>query len=392
MKNPFRFERPHSATKLLGREEELDRIVEAATQGGRLFIKGEHGVGKTSLLEAAVSRIQKEEKVLPIRIGVRDLIGVETLVEMILVAVAQTERGEKKVSSLLNTYFGFLNPEPAGYDRDGRVRRINHVYFTGRGSDDFTNLTGILGALDHFALRLDLKVALFLDDADELRNYFATEEIDALVAGIQGRYSRIAAVLAYTPEKNRDDRIFRSLEMTPEALELHPLLSEDWFELFSRSFKKIGCGIEKDARFELESLGYDGPFFLLTVASRLWDRLALHKTPEPLTRAIIVETVDEIADSFEPYFAARWRGLTHTQRRVVNAVIHEQDSTFFTADVLSRYRVSGATMERELRHCENLGVIARDDTGGSDSWSVPDVFFRRWIVKTQTRGYLEAVG
>lgn len=383
MKNPFRFERPHSAKQLLGREVELDRIVEAATHGGRVFVSGERGVGKTSLLEAAVSRIKEEKKALPIFIGLRDLISVETLVEMILVAVAQTARGEKKVVPLLNTYFGFLNPEPVGYDQDGKVWRIKHVYFTGRGLDDFTNLTGILGALDHFALRLDLKVALILDDAEELRNYFAKEEIDALVGGIQGHYSRIAAVLAYTPEKNRVDRIFKSMEMTSEALELYPLLAEDGFQLFSRSFKKIGCGIQDDARYEFERLGYGSPFFLLTVASRLWDKLASLKTPKPVSKAMILEMVDEITDSLEPYFAARWRELTLTQRQVVNAVIHEDDSTLFTADVLSRYRVSGATMERELHQCENLGVLTRDDTGGSVSWSVPDEFFRRWLEKTQ---------
>jgi AAA+ ATPase superfamily predicted ATPase len=108
MKNPFRFERPHSAKQLLGREEELDRIVEAATHGGRVFVSGERGVGKTSLLEAVVSRIKEEKKVLPIFIGLRDLLNVETLAETILVAVAGTVTGEKKVVSLLKTYFGFL--------------------------------------------------------------------------------------------------------------------------------------------------------------------------------------------------------------------------------------------------------------------------------------------
>jgi hypothetical protein len=256
------------------------------------------------------------------------------------------------------------------------------VYFRGEGENDFTNLTGILAALDHFALRLNLKIALILDDADELRNYFAKEEIDALVSSIQGRYSRIAAVLAYTPEKNRVDRIFKSMEMTSEALELYPLLSEDWFQLFSRSFKKIGCGIQDEARYEFERLGYGSPFFLLTVASRLWDKLASLKTPKPVCKATILEMVDEITDSLEPYFAARWRGLNITQRKVVTAVLSEDYGTLLTADVLSRYRVSGATMERELYKCENLGVLASDDLGETTSCSVPDVFFRRWLKKS----------
>lgn len=173
------------------------------------------------------------------------------------------------------------------------------------------------------------------------------------------------------------------MEMTSEALELSPLLSQDWVRPFSSGLKKIGCSIEDDARKEFGLLGYGSPYFLLTIASSLWDKLASLKTPKTVTKATILETVDEITDSLEPYLIARWRGLTITQRKVVKAVLYEDYGTLFTAEVLCRYKLSDATMERELHKCENLGVLASYDLGETASWSVPNVFFQRWLEKKQ---------
>lgn len=384
MKNPFRFERPHSAKGLVGREEELDQLVRAATRGAKLFVLGKRGVGKTVLLEAAVSRIEREKGAFPILIGLRDLVSVEAMAEKILIAVAQTARGEKEALSLLNTYFGFHHPEAVAMDAEGRVRRVRHVFFTGLGENEFTNLNGILRALNHFAVRMNLKIALFVDDADELQSHFSTAEIETLFAETLGPTSSVAAILAYASEKFRDGNVFPKLDWATDLIELQPPFWEEWFRYFANGFRKIGCEIEKEARFEFERLSYAGPYFLLTVASHLWEKVATGQTQEKaITKGSILKTVEEISDSFEPCFAARWRGLTLNQRRAISAVIHEDDSTLLSPDVLSRYRLSGATMERELLRCASLGILDHYDLGESNSWSLPDVFFRRWLEKNQ---------
>lgn len=168
MISPFEFQRPLDGVAVLGRDEEIDTVVEHATDGRPLLLTAPRRYGKTSLLRAAQHRLQSAGHA----VVYVDLYGIGSAAEFAIRLEAAWRqvpvRWHERAARLLRT-------ADVGVQLGGPGLRA----VLSRRPD--TDPTGALHTL------LDLPVRLADDDADE-RVVVILDEFQALgvLDGIEG--------------------------------------------------------------------------------------------------------------------------------------------------------------------------------------------------------------
>jgi hypothetical protein len=119
------------------------------------------------------------------------------------------------------------------------------------------------------------------------------------------------------------------------------------------------------------------PYDVQRLAHELWDdiRAAGERSAGPED---LHETLKRLLGEHDTLFESMWQRLTLGQRATLRAVVFEGGRELLSADVRSRYRLSGAsTVQASLAALVRQDVLARDGA----QYVVVDSLLREWVAR-----------
>ena len=90
------------------------------------------------------------------------------------------------------------------------------------------------------------------------------------------------------------------------------------------------------------------------------------------------ETLKRLLGEHDTLFESMWQRLTLAQRATLRAAVLQDGRELLSADVRSRYRLSGAsTVQASLAALVRVDILARD----GPRYIVVDSLFREWVAR-----------
>ena len=307
--NPFVFETPlEPEDPLVGREQELARLLELARSGTYTLLEAPRRFGKTTLLKRLAHIWRTEEDRLAVWVDFSRVLTADEAARRLERAYAEYHGGRlgNLVSELLETIRIRLGPVEIG--------RSPHA-----APDPRDRLHELLELPAEVARRNGHRVHVSLD---EFQDILAIEGLDGLVRShVQHHRKHVSYVFAGSePSMLRElfsDRA-RPLYGQVKPVRLGRLEPDELGEHVARQFLQT----DKDAGeggLHVCSLGDGHPQRTMLLAWHLWDHT---QTGERATRTTAEAALASALADAEGEFRAAWRGMAETERRIAVAIAH----------------------------------------------------------------------
>jgi hypothetical protein len=328
--NPFVFDTPVPPAELVGREGELDAVLELAQGTALVLVEGPHRHGKTSLVGAAADRWRENANALTVRIDFAGILTKEEAVDRIKSAMVAAHVEPTGASPRLEELLEAI----ARIAEDSGERAM--VCF-----DEFHDAVAVPGLVERIG-----------SYTERHRQHLA-----CVLAGIE---------LTAIPEVSTADA---DTAVIPVGRIDRDLLVEAIRDKFEATGRDAG-----DASWIVASAGAGHPQRTNLIAWHLWEHTAVGG------RAGVREAdaaVDAALRFCTPEFESEWRALHGNERRVAVAIANElapQGTRALRATGLAGF---GAA-QRALKGLQTRGTAHLGEDG---SVTVTDPLFARWLAR-----------
>jgi hypothetical protein len=363
--NPFEYQHPVAAARLIDRLDELDALQRAAADGVAVRLAAPRRFGKTSLLDAHISSMHSAGH-RAVRV---DLSKVATIVDVAgrfaRAYQALDRRHERIVDRVLARLGVSIGPGGVSLLVTGSAAppRVEHA------RDVLAGLLDVPRTLheSHGGLTV-----VCLDEFQDVLT--ADDKIDGLIRSvIQHHSSGVAYVYAGSaPSLMRALFAERERPFFGQArpLALPRLPADETVADIDRMAERAGVTLDPAAVGRIVDLGAGHPQRTMLLASHLFDLTDRDEgTPDLAARALDL-AVDETRDVHE----AVWDGLRRGERAVVTALADGEPPT--GERTARHHRISRASLQSALERlvAEEVHVLPRD--GRPD---LVDPLFREWL-------------
>ncbi len=376
---PFRFGEIVEGEYFVGRQAELRALEADLRRGQNVVLISPRRFGKTSLVLRAVEALRLEG-VLVAYVDLLRAPSKERFAAHLAAALyAGLEAPFDRALTRVTTFFQRLRirPKPT-LNPDGS---ISFEFGIGMAEDEReadTTLEQLLQFPAEVGRERRRPVVLVLDEFQEiveldphlprlLRAVFQAQgEVAHLFLG--SRQHLLRRVFA-----SRDEPLYR----LAKPMALGPIPSEVFVPFVRERFAAGRSQITAEAAGHLVAIAEGHPNDTQELGYFAWC-LALAEG-----RAASVALVDRAAEAVVDAEAARfvelWESLTPPQRLVLLAVAREPGVGLYRAETRRRYGLSApATIQRAVARLRDRELIEAVGTG---TYRVPDVFFRRWLLR-----------
>src|SRR5438876_303346 len=160
--NPFQFGRELGAAELVDRKPEVDAVVDAMEEGGKLFLIGPRRYGKTSILRAAADRVAARRGIV-LRYDAEAFTSLELLAGRILSDTASSVTSTiDKASAAIREFFKSVRPT-ATYDATDNKWTVSLGGTPGRRAGA-PLLADVLDGVERAARKTKKSVAVVIDE------------------------------------------------------------------------------------------------------------------------------------------------------------------------------------------------------------------------------------
>jgi hypothetical protein len=358
MVNPFQISKPVEPEEIIGRGDEIDKLVALATEGNNARLVAPRRFGKTSVLRRVQAELPKGQW----WTVYVDLLGIVTLGDL----SNRIERAyEDQLRGIVGKWFAGLRASlrPTLTLGGGPVPVAGNV-----------DLSGIerAGLEERLALPVRVyektgrRVHVVFDEFQELD--YLEDHTDQIVRSEIQHHGNAASYVFAGSQLHMMEMMFtnpkRAFYGQAQLVSLPPLQAELLAEYVSSRFAESGKEVTSGALAGLLRLVRGHPQRAMAAAHSLWDSTADIADVEHWESAR-VSLMDDVADEMK----SLWSVLSTNERLIVDAIARGE-SPYKEGNATSR----GGAVERALVSLEGRGILARS----SVHTEVIDPLFAAW--------------
>lgn len=385
--NPFEYGREVTGEELADRRDELAAVTNALLERGKLFLIGPRRYGKTSILATAAERLSGQGMPI-IRYDLEAFTSVDELATALITdATRKLTPNVERFGRTLAQFFSALRPE-FSYDPTPGTWSARLTVQAPDDEQRAPRLAATLDGLERLATHQKKTVGVILDEFQHVIDLGGSAAESTIRASIQ-RHRRVGYVFAGSETKLLTDMVrdpARPFYRLGQVLFLAEIPRGEFADFIERRFRRTRFEVSVDAIDRLFELADDVPYNVQALAHSCWAVLAAEGGRKALSVEVVERALDQWVRREDPFYTALWGGLTLTQRTVVLSVIGEGGRELLSQNVLQRYGVSAAVMQRSLFLLQRKGILRREEREGRVVFPFEDPFFREWIRRVLRAG------
>ena len=376
--NPFVYGEVVPASAFVDRETELDRLTGDLRAGQKIFLISPRRYGKSSLVRQALGAVSRGGA-LTAEITVSSFSSYVSFLEGYAQTLLAVEtRLDRAASWLREMIKGIraeirVEPDPAG------KRQLSVAFPSIRSDRDVSRLAHEVFALPgRIAEARRRPMAIALDEFQAIGAFNGGSVEHALRAAVQ-----IQRQVSYVFSGSEPTLMERMLGRSRPFYKAGPVMRlqkipADRFEQFIEArFKASGIKAAPGLGAAVVDLAGNLPYDVQRLAHEVWDD-ARSDGRRSADLEDLHNTLKRLLGEHETLFEGMWQRLTLAQRGALRATVLEEGRELLSADVRSRYRLSGtSTVQASLGALVREDVIARE----GERYVVVDSLFREWIAR-----------
>lgn len=379
--NPFEFGRELSGAELVDRADEIEAVVRAMNEDGRLFMIGPRRFGKTSILRAATERAE-EQGVVVLRHDAEAYPTLRLLAEALVAEAAGRLTGTVERAGLkLREFFGALRPQVSFNPLDSTFSASLRAETS---LPMMRLLTDVLGGLNRMAADARRPVAVVIDEfqrvVESRGSSGGTVAERQLRAAVQ-QHDHLAYIFAGSKtgllsEMTGDPS--RPFYRLGARLFIGPIPREDFRVFLKTCFSNGGFEVGEDAIRTLLDLAEEVPYNVQRLAHECWN-YGRDRGIEALGPEDVGSVLERLVRRDDPFYTQVWNRLSATQQKALLALAASDGQGLFAGDVLRTYGLALSTMRTALEALVKIGVARKEESRGAVRLRLEDPFFSAWL-------------
>jgi phenylpyruvate tautomerase PptA (4-oxalocrotonate tautomerase family) len=376
--NPFVYGEIAPREAFVDREVELDRLVSDLLGGQKVFLISPRRFGKSSLVHQAL-RAAARAGALTVDVVVSSYSSYIAFLEGYARALLAVETRADRLASWLRELFTGVRPELRVEADAAGAGRFAVTFPTVRTPRDAARLAAEVFDLPARVARARRRrVVVALDEFQAIAAFDGGQVEHALRAAIE-RQRQVGYVFAGSEpalmERMLERR--RPFYRAGPVVRLGRVPADRFAEFIERRFRQTGFRPEPGLGAAIVELAGNLPYDVQRLAHETWDDATMAGR-----RAVGVEelhaTLKRLLAEHETLFEQAWQSLTLAQRAVLRAAVLEEGRHLLSADVRTRYRLSGASsVQAALTALVRLGWLMRE----GDRYVPVDSLMREWVAR-----------
>lgn len=349
--NPFVFDQPLSDRgDLVGRETELGELLAGLQAGGEAVVEGQHGHGKTSLVNAALAALAAEDDGLGIRVDCAGVLTVDDLARRLQRAFAHARAGDSVEGLLVERLEGLSLGFSMTAGTSGLDERVHALL----------NIPGEVVSMT------ECRAAICFDDFQDAAAVPAVLEAIGKARADAGGRIGYGFVGPPGPERGKASAWpDQASTVTVGAID-----SELFAEEISRRFADTGRDAGEAAGL-IAGVGAGHPQRTSLLAWQLWE---LTGSSERANVASARMAIEQALRRCAPELQLRWNALHSNERRVAVAIANEIAPQGTRAQRATGLAGPGAA-QRALQGIKTSGVARMRD----ERVTLTDPLFAEWL-------------
>jgi uncharacterized protein len=378
MTNPFVYGEVVPASAFVDRETELDRLTRDLQAGQKIFLISPRRYGKSSLVRQALVAAGRGGA-LTVDVTVSSFSSYVAFLEGYAQALVSVEtRLERATSWLRDMLTGIraevrLEADPAG------KRQLTVGFPSIRTDRDVSRLAQEVFALPgRIAEARRRRMAIALDEFQAIGAFNGGSVEHALRAAVQTQ-RQVGYVFSGSEPTLMERMLGRSRPFykAGPVMRLQKIPADRFAQFIEARFKASGIKVAAGLGAAVVDLAGNLPYDVQRLAHEVWDD-ARGDGRRTADLDDLHATLKRLLGEHETLFEGMWQRLTLAQRGALRATVLEEGRELLSADVRSRYRLSGtSTVQASLGALLREDVIARE----GDRYVVVDSLFREWIAR-----------
>ncbi len=376
--NPFVYGEVVPVTAFVGRETELDRLTGDLMAGQKIFLISPRRYGKSSLVARALAAAAKRGA-LTVDVTVSSYSSYVAFLEGYARAVLSAQTTADRARTWLREMLDGMRPEVRIEPDDEGRAQLAVSFPAARNEKDVSRLAQEIFALPgKIAAARKRKFASALDEFQAIAAFNGGNVEHALRAAVQ--HQRQVGYVFSGSEPALMERMLgrsRPFYKAGPVMRLQKIAADRFAEFVEARFRATGIKATAGLGAAIVELAGNLPYDVQRLAHEMWDDVrAAGRKGAGLDDLHV--TLKRLLGEHETLFESIWQRLTLAQRAALRAAVLEQGRELLSADVRSRYRLSGAsTVQASLAALEREDILTRDGA----QYVVVDSLLREWVAR-----------
>jgi hypothetical protein len=376
--NPFVYGEVVPASAFVDREVELERLAGDLEAGQKVFLISPRRYGKSSLIRQAL-RTAERHGALAVEVTVSSYSSYVAFLEGYARALVALEPRHEQARSWLHEFLSGVRPEvKLEPDRQGRGRLA--VSFPAVRTDrDVSRLAEEVFALPgRIAEARGRGLVIALDEFQAIGAFDGGSVEHALRAAVQ-QQRQVGYVFAGSEPTLMERMLGRSRPFykAGPVMRLQRIPADRFAEFIEARFRATKIRPAPGLGAAIVDLAGNLPYDVQRLAHEVWDD-ARASGAKAASLEDLHATLTRLLGEHDTLFESMWQRLTLAQRGALRAAVLEDGRELLSADVRSRYRLTGtSTVQSSLAALTREDLLARD----GHRYLVVDSLFREWVAR-----------
>ncbi len=378
MTNPFVYGEIVPAAAFVDRETELERLAADLAAGQKIFLISPRRYGKSSLVRQALAAAARHGA-LTAEVTVSSFSSYVGFLEGYARAVASVETRLEKATTWIREMLGATRAEVRVEPDATGKGRLAVAFPAARTAADVSRLAQEVFALPgRIADARRRRLAVALDEFQAIGSFNGGSVEHALRAAVQSQRQ-----VGYVFSGSEPTLMERMLERSRPFYKAGPVMrlqkipADRFAQFIEARFRTSGVRAVAGLGAAIVDLAGNLPYDVQRLAHEVWDdvRSGGRRTAD---LDDLHATLKRLLGEHQTLFEGMWQRLTLAQRGALRAAVLEDGRELLSADVRSRYRLSGAsTVQASLAALMREDILARE----GDRYAVVDSLFREWVAR-----------
>ena len=372
--NPFVYGEVVPSSAFVDRETELDRLSRDLLAGQKVFLISPRRYGKSSLVRQTFHAVARRGA-LTVEVTVSSYSSYLAFLEGYARAVVAVEARLDRARSWLRDMLSAVRPE-VRVESGGQLALS---FPSARSEKDVSILASEVFALPaRIAEARGRKMAVALDEFQAIGAFNGGSVEHALRAAVQ--HQRNVGYVFSGSEPALMERMLgrnRPFYKAGPVMRLERIPAERFADFLEARFRATRIKPSPGLGPAIVDLAGNLPYDVQRLAHEVWDDVrAAGSRAADLEN--LHETLTRLLGEHDTLFESVWQRLTLGQRATLRAAVLEEGRELLSADVRSRYRLSGAsTVQASLAALVREDILARDGA----RYIVVDSLLREWVAR-----------
>lgn len=354
MKTLFQAGRPVLGTKLIGREEILEKIINYLISGQSIVLLAPRRFGKTSILIEVLNRT-KSKGLFTAYIDVFSTPGKRILSEQITESVLSNKKLQKAFSNFRKNFSSMMQQIEFKQTIEDFEFILN---FADKTHDELTLLTYSLDFIDNFANKHKKQIICGFDEFGDIEKLDGEEIIKLFRSKIQ--LQKNSSYIFSGSQESVMEKIFITSKSPfyrfAKIIQIGEIRSEIFMNYIRNEFAKIKVNINDEALKVLMKFTRGHPYYTQLICQQLEYSL-VGTNKKNICGNDMLSVIDEAFWSEINYIEKIWDELStgREQTQVLISIAEKNQSLYSSLD-LNKLNVS-----RALRKLKSKGIIRKEN-------------------------------